>query len=850
LKFEHLRIAGFGRLADLDIDFGQGLTIVAGPNEAGKSTIVECLLRLLFGFPEAHFSKWRKRYEPRQSGVPYAARLRYRLDDGHVFEVARDFAKADVPTETVEFDSRRPVAALSGNKSTSPGESVFQFSLDVYRRAAVVSAGDFAEGSNGAVHALAERLAAIIGSAGDASAKEAIERLKRANSEIGLSGANTPLGKAVREADEAEKALRRFRSDYAGLADNIGRQVELSESVRDLAAQRSRCAAAHASARLGSIRARIDEAAKAQAGLDRATSRRTGVVSASPAVAARREDLDRADEALKLALGAAAEASTRSGARDDERASMQRDVDGASAALLEKRSLVARLDEKIASHEAAAAGRPAIALEMLSALERDADDADAAEGAARTLATQAAIARQRPRPAPARLAIAILLLIGTSAAWFATHVIGVGIAASVAALFTFTFAYAFVASQRRRSSAIAQAEQDAAEAAETSAQSLALLNARCRELGCSSVAAVRAARTAQAELDRVRAEKAAASEAASILAEKRDALARRIDDFNALDTERGAALERVAARKAALTAVLDEIGIEAGTIDERLAGYRRLLDGGEEAARGDEAIAIARGALEKALRGETLAALEGQAARCAADAAGGDPGEYAGRSEADLARELASLQDRLREDERALEGAQARIAEFERLHPVPAAELEERADAAVRERDRLKTAREAAERAWTVIEEVRDEVHRNFTPTLNEAVGSSAAAITGGRYTKAWIDPNDFTMRVRAADGGDDLPIDELSTGTFEQFQFALRAALAAALGSGERVPILFDDALAHADDERFKAALARASELANAGDQIVFFTQRSDAQALAASLPGVHLIRLPGPAR
>src|SRR5205807_7653960 len=118
----------------------------------------------------------------------------------------------------------------------------------------------------------------------------------------------------------------------------------------------------------------------------------------------------------------------------------------------------------------------------------------------------------------------------------------------------------------------------------------------------------------------------------------------------------------------------------------------------------------------------------------------------------------------------------------------------------------------------------KDDVHRNFTPTLNAAVGKTAAAVTAGRYADASIDPTDFTVRVRIPESGKSLEAEALSTGTHEQFQFALRAALATGLGSGGRVPILFDDALAHADDDRLRAALARAAELAADGEQIVFF--------------------------
>lgn len=54
---ERLDIDGFGRLAGPFV-FGPGLTLVTGPNEAGKTTLQEALVRAMFGFT----SKERRRY--------------------------------------------------------------------------------------------------------------------------------------------------------------------------------------------------------------------------------------------------------------------------------------------------------------------------------------------------------------------------------------------------------------------------------------------------------------------------------------------------------------------------------------------------------------------------------------------------------------------------------------------------------------------------------------------------------------------------------------------------------------------------------------------------------------------
>ncbi|MGA3216999.1 MAG: AAA family ATPase, partial [Acidimicrobiales bacterium] len=52
MRISGFHVDGFGALADFGVDdLSPGLVIVNGPNEAGKSTLLDFLTAMLFGFP-------------------------------------------------------------------------------------------------------------------------------------------------------------------------------------------------------------------------------------------------------------------------------------------------------------------------------------------------------------------------------------------------------------------------------------------------------------------------------------------------------------------------------------------------------------------------------------------------------------------------------------------------------------------------------------------------------------------------------------------------------------------------------------------------------------------------------
>ena len=95
MKIKNLKINGFGKLNNKQIDLKEGINVIYGKNEAGKSTLLKYITSMFYGLsknknggtiPEI------EKYEP--WGVEeFSGKLSYELDNKKSFEVYREFKK-------------------------------------------------------------------------------------------------------------------------------------------------------------------------------------------------------------------------------------------------------------------------------------------------------------------------------------------------------------------------------------------------------------------------------------------------------------------------------------------------------------------------------------------------------------------------------------------------------------------------------------------------------------------------------------------------------------------------------------------------------------------------------------
>ena len=119
-----------------------------------------------------------------------------------------------------------------------------------------------------------------------------------------------------------------------------------------------------------------------------------------------------------------------------------------------------------------------------------------------------------------------------------------------------------------------------------------------------------------------------------------------------------------------------------------------------------------------------------------------------------------------------------------------------------------------------------EQIQSRFSPRLGKLASQYMSIVTGGRYSDILIN-RDFSARTRTNDDAVARESEYLSAGTLDLMYLAVRLAVCElALPSGERCPLIIDDALVNLDEKRFAQAIELLREIAKTR-QVILFTCR-----------------------
>jgi DNA repair exonuclease SbcCD ATPase subunit len=792
VKLRRLTVAGFGRLAGRTFAFTDGLNVVYGPNEAGKSTVAAAIVASLYGS-----GRRKEAWRPWDGGT-YATTLFYELADGRSFEVQRDYARDAKGVHVYDRDGNDIAGEVALGRTISPGDVHLKIPYDAFINASCVlqqSVGIEAERNAPIATALAR---ALDGGPKEDAALGAVKRLEDARkAHVGTprSTVNNPL-KTLREAlakrtSEAEGARNR-RDALAQLrerrAANVAERDRLAERRAGAERELKALQAAELRSRLEQLRVYRDDLAALQA-------ERAQYDDVAEFPADRIGELDAAFYAWRSAESAASSAESEAELRQ--------------LTLVERSELAARRADAGTIDDV-----------EFQALHDAADAATAARTAAATAANEAAAARREG--SGGRTLAGVALTVG---AVFGVLALGMAIAhwwsftevfAAIAAV-----AFAVVAwrsrERIRNARAAAQKQRIADESLTAERNASATVAAVLDRLGVASIEDLAHRRERLAELLRMRASADRANErAAELRAEERRTAAIFDDVAEALIP--GAPGTRA----------------ERDAIANERAQRRRKRDGADS---GMAMLALQRSEI---LRGDDEFALVSE--RDALAAAGIVPAETYGRALRDEVHARISELDRLMRDaELATASLTVELKLGENAIP-DLAPIEEDVDRLRAELDQLDAFDRALALAGSTVSRLTHEAHQAFARRLETYAADALHNVTGGRYSEIRVDPTSFVVKARVPETGQIVDLESLSAGTRDQVYLIIRIAMARMFAEGlELPPLLLDDPFAYWDDTRIERCIPIIAR--NAFDaQTILFTASPELAAVAERIGATRI--------
>ena len=228
MRIHNLHIDGFGRFADRS--FGpleHPVTVFYGANEAGKSTLLEFIRRILFGFPARRVGT--NEYPPLVGGR-HGGRITIATDAGESIVVDRAPGRGDGPvsmtTDAGETIPDGELPRLLGNHTRGVFNSIFAFTLDELHDESLLGN---------------ESVNRQIYSAGIGAVRlpTALDTLQSQKQEIFRPrGSNQTVPKLIVQIQEAETALRSIAEHGVEYRRQSERLAEIERELRDLGERR------------------------------------------------------------------------------------------------------------------------------------------------------------------------------------------------------------------------------------------------------------------------------------------------------------------------------------------------------------------------------------------------------------------------------------------------------------------------------------------------------------------------------------------------------------------------------------------------------------------------------------
>ena len=95
MKIKNIKVNAYGNIENKDINLEEGINIIHGANESGKSTLLNYIISIVYGISRNKDGKALSDYEKYKpwNSNEFSGRISYKLENGEKYEIFRDFNK-------------------------------------------------------------------------------------------------------------------------------------------------------------------------------------------------------------------------------------------------------------------------------------------------------------------------------------------------------------------------------------------------------------------------------------------------------------------------------------------------------------------------------------------------------------------------------------------------------------------------------------------------------------------------------------------------------------------------------------------------------------------------------------
>ena len=240
MKIRNLKINGFGKVKNTEINLKSGINLIYGKNESGKSTILKFIISMFYGLSKNKNGgsiPENEKYEP-WNNEDFSGKIMYELDNGESYEIYRDFKKKNPKVFNQNLEDVSKNYTIDKTKGNQFFYDQFGLEEDIFT-SSIITKQTEVKLDNKTQNTLIQKISNILGTGEDTTSYEAIvnKLKKKLNDEVGT--ANTKerpiniIEKTIEQLSKEKDELETYKDNKFIIEKRISEKKELIDEEQE-----------------------------------------------------------------------------------------------------------------------------------------------------------------------------------------------------------------------------------------------------------------------------------------------------------------------------------------------------------------------------------------------------------------------------------------------------------------------------------------------------------------------------------------------------------------------------------------------------------------------------------------